>query len=220
MRIRNRQSAAAGAARNHTAIEGAAMDDGDLAERMAKAAGGDENAVRELLLHFEPEVRMVVRGKLPRSLRSQFDSTDFVQSVWESVFTKDGPELARFTNARHFLGFLAGVARNKVFEEHRRRTRTKKYNLSREEPLYVRRGNRVVPRDVPASDPSPSQETQAGDRLSQLLKGLTPEERQIVLLRRRNLTYAEIGEALNRHESAVRRVIDDIRRRMEDRDWQ
>ena len=67
---------------------------------------------------------------------------DFVQAVWQSVLTKDGQDLGRFTNARHFRGFLAGVARNKVFEEYRRQTRTRKYNLKREEPLYVRRGDR------------------------------------------------------------------------------
>ena len=42
----------------------------------------------------------------------------------------------------------------------------------------------------------------------------------MVLHRRRYLTYAEIAERLNIHENAVRRVIDDIRRRMEARRWQ
>lgn len=196
------------------------MDDADLAERMARASAGDETAVRELLCHFEPEVRMVVRGRLPRALRSKFDSTDFVQSVWESVFTRDRTDLARFTSARHFLGFLEGVARNKVYEEHRRRTRTRKYNLNREQPLYVRRGNREVPREVAANDPTPSQETQAGDRLEQLLEGLDPRGREMVELRRSGLTFVEIAARLDCSESAVRRLIEEIRRRMEDRLWQ
>lgn len=195
------------------------MDDADLAEKMARASAGDEAAVRDLLRRFEPEVRMIVRARLPRRLRSQFDSTDFVQAVWEDVFAKDGPDLSRFTSARHFLGFLEAVARNKVFEEHRRRTRTKKYDLAREEPLYVRKGDRVVPREVPGNDPTPSQETQAVDRLDQILAGLDPEAKQMVLLRRRGLNYAEIGARLNRHESAVRRVIDGLRQRMEERQW-
>jgi RNA polymerase sigma-70 factor (ECF subfamily) len=196
------------------------MDDADLAERLATASKGDEAAIQDLLRHFEPEVRLMVRGKLPKALRSRFDSADFVQSIWGDVFTQEGPDLARFTSARHFLGFLAGVARNKVFEEHRRQTRTRKYDLAREEPLYVRRGNRVVPREVAGNDPTPSQETQAVDRLDQLLAGLSTEERQMVLLRRRGLTFAEIGARLGRHESAVRRVIEDIRQRMEARRWQ
>lgn len=196
------------------------MDDGDLTGWMARAAEGDDDAFRALLRHCEPEVRMVVRGRLPKALRSQFDSTDIVQSVWESVFTKDGPDLARFENVRHFVAFLAAVAKNKVMEEYRRLTRTQKYDIAREEPLYIRRGNREIARDVPGREPTPSQNTQAGDRLDQILSGLDPLERQMVLLRRRNLTYAEIAERLNLHESAVRRVIDEIRRRMEERRWQ
>ena len=196
------------------------MDDTDLAERMARAAEGDEAALRDLLRHCEPEVRMVVRHRLPKALRSQFDSADFVQAVWESVFTREGPDLARFTSARHFLAFLSGVARNKVFEEHRRRTRTQKYNIGREEPLYVRRGNRVVARDLPGNDPSPSQEAQAGDQLSRLLRGHPEAVRQMVELRRKGLTFEEIAARLGCHEGAVRRVIDGLARRLEGRHWQ
>lgn len=195
------------------------MDEADLAEQMTRAASGDENAVRRLLERFEPEVRMVVRGSLPRALRSEFDSTDFVQSVWESVFTGKRPDLSRFESARHFQAFLAGVARNKVKQAHRHR-RTLKFDIGREEPLYVRKGNEDVPRDVPAPNASPSQETQAGDRLAQILRGRTAEERRMVDLRLMGLTYAEIARQLNRHESSVRRVIDDIRRRMEVRQWE
>src|SRR6266567_2607343 len=105
------------------------MDDDDLAGLVARIKAGDENAIRDLIHRFEGDVRTIVRVRLPQSLRSQFDSMDFVQAVWQSILTKDGQDLGRFTNAQHFRGFLAGVARKKVFEEHRRRTRTRKYSL-------------------------------------------------------------------------------------------
>jgi RNA polymerase sigma-70 factor (ECF subfamily) len=195
------------------------MDDVDLADRMARARAGDEAAVRELLIQFEDEVRMVVRARLPGSLRTKFDSMDFVQSVWTDVFTRGGLDPERFDNARHLFGYLAGVAKNKVLEEHRRRTQTRKYDLGREEPLYVRRGDREVPREVPATDPSPSQDAQARDRLAQLLQGRSPLERQVVELRRRGLTYDDIAGQLGMHESAVRRIVDSIRQALESRRW-
>src|SRR5215472_6940051 len=130
------------------------MDEVDLAELIQRVKTGDEVAIHDLIRRFEKDVRTIVRVRLPQSLRSQFDSMDFVQAVWQSVLTKDGQDLGHFTNARHFRGFLAGVARNKVFEEHRRRTRTRKYSLKREEPLYVRRGDRELPRELPATDPT------------------------------------------------------------------
>jgi RNA polymerase sigma factor (sigma-70 family) len=195
------------------------MDDDDLAGLVARVKSGNEAAVRELLLRFEDEVRMMVRVRLPRSLRSQFDSMDFVQAVWKSFFSGFGEEPDRFANLQHLRGFLAGVARNKVLEEHRRLTCTRKYNLAREEPLYIRRGDREVLRDLPSSDPSPSQDIQAKERWAQLVAGRTPQEVKVVELRRSGLTYPEIAAQTGLHESAVRRVIDSIRQRLEARTW-
>ena len=72
------------------------MDDDDLAGLVARVKSGNEAAVRELLLRFEDEVRMMVRVRLPRSLRSQFDSMDFVQAVWKSFFSGFGREPDRW----------------------------------------------------------------------------------------------------------------------------
>ena len=195
------------------------MDDDDLAGLIERVKAGDADAIRDLIHRFEGDVRTIVRVRLPQSLRSQFDSMDFVQAVWQSVLTKDAKDLGRFTNARHFRGFLAGVARNKVFEEHRRRTQTRKYSLKREEPLYVRRGGRELPREVPAPDPTPSQDAQAHDRFAQLVAGRSAQEAEVVELRRRGLTFDEIAAQTGLSERAVRRIIEAIRQRMEARQW-
>lgn len=195
------------------------MDDGDLAGLIARVKAGDEQAIRDLIHRFEGEVRTIVRFRLPQSLRSQFDSMDFVQAVWQSVLTKEGQDLGRFTNAQHLRGFLAGVAQNKVFEAHRRRTRTQKYSLQREEPLYVRRGSRDLLREVAAHDPTPSQDAQAQERYAQLVEGRSPQEAKVIELRRMGLTYDEIAEQTGLNERAVRRIIEAIRQRMEARKW-
>lgn len=194
------------------------MDRSDLVDRVTRAKAGDPVAIRELLLSYEQEVRMVVRGRLPRVMRSQFDSMDFVQAVWKSLFVGDG-SVPDFANERHFLGYLAGMAKNKVYEAHRQRTQ-QKYDLNREESLYVRKGNQDVVRDFPARDPSPSQNAQARDRLDQLLEGRTDVERQIVELRQSGLGYEDIGKRLGIHEASVRRIVDSMRRRMENRGWE
>jgi RNA polymerase sigma factor (sigma-70 family) len=188
----------------------------NLASLIDKAKAGDQDAIRSLQ-RFENDIRMMVRVRLPRPLRTQFDSMDFVQDVWHSLFRifKDEPE--RFAQVRDLRGFLAGVARNKVFEEHRRRSLTQKYDLEKEEPLYVRRGNRDIPREVIASDPSPSQDAQARERLDQLLEGGSPREAEVIELRRQGLTFEEIATRTAMHERTVRRIIDTIRRRMDAR---
>ncbi|MGZ3301325.1 MAG: RNA polymerase sigma factor, partial [Isosphaeraceae bacterium] len=166
----------------------------DISDLIARAKAGDETAIREFLSRFEPEVRMMVRGRLPRMLRTQFDSMDFVQAVWQSFFADLRSSSSRqFENVHHLRGFLAGVARNKVYEEHRRLTRTKKHALAREQSLYVRRGSRELERALISPEPTPSLAVQASDRLAQLVARCSPLEAQVITLRHQEMTFDEIA---------------------------
>lgn len=196
------------------------MDDDGFADLIARIRAGDEDAARVLIERFGPEVQMMVRRRLPARLRSQYDTMDFAQAVWSSVIVDCRERPEAFEGPGHLLGFLAGVVQNKVAREYRRRTRTKKYDIGREERFYVRKGEREVPRDVAGSDPTPSENVQAGDRLDQLVEGRTAEEAEIILLRRQGLTYEEIAAKIGWNERSVRRVIEAVRQRMEARKWQ
>jgi RNA polymerase sigma-70 factor (ECF subfamily) len=192
-------------------------DDKNFHELVAGVKAGEPVAIRDFLRQFEPEVRMMVRARLPRRLRTQFDSLDFVQVVWQSFFT-DAPRPAPdFVKVEHLRAFLAGVVRNKVFEQHRRLTRTEKYDVSREERLYVRRGEQDRPREVVSPGPSPSEAAQAGDRLAQLTAGRSQREVDVITLRRQGLTFDEIASRTGINERTVRRIIDLARSRMEAR---
>jgi RNA polymerase sigma-70 factor (ECF subfamily) len=178
---------------------------------LRRAKTGDEAAIREFLARFEREVQTMVRARLPRRLRTQFDSTDFVQSVWQSLFINAGQDSPDFDNIEHFRGFLFGMVRNKVHEQHRRLTRTGKYDLAREEPLYIKRGDREVLREVVSPEPTPSQNIQASDRMAQLTAGRSPREVEVLTLRRQGLTFVEIEARTGIHERTVRRIIEDVR---------
>jgi RNA polymerase sigma-70 factor (ECF subfamily) len=182
--------------------------DDDFTDLIVRARSGDPEAVRAFLARFESEVRMMVRARLPKKLCTQFDSSDFVQAVWQSFFCDLQQDRYAFANREHLKGFLAGVARNKVREQHRRLTRTAKYNLAREERLYLRRGNREVVREVPSPDPSPSETAQAGDFLAKLTAGRPPREVEVIRLRYQGLTQAEIASRTAMNERTVRRIIE------------
>lgn len=186
------------------------MDDLTFNELVAGVARRDEAATREFVRLFEDDVRRIVRARLPRVLRAQFDSLDFVQAVWQSFFRESG-ELRRFDGREHVRGFLAGIARKKVLEEYRRRTTAQKYDVAKEEPLYVVRGGREQPREVRSPDPSPSQHVQARDRLSKLTTGRSPIEIEVIRLREQGLTFEEIAVRTGLGERSVRRVIEAIR---------
>jgi RNA polymerase sigma-70 factor (ECF subfamily) len=191
--------------------------DDNFTDLMGRARSGDPAAVRDFLERFEDEVRAMVRARLPRRLRPRFDSGDFVQAVWKSFFTESDSPRLEFENEAHLRGFLGAVVRNKVHEQHRRLTRTAKHNLAREEPLYVSRGDREVPREVVSPDPSPSENVQEVDRLEQLVAGFGPREIQVLTLRRQGLTHAEVAARMGIHERSVRRIIEQFRSRLEGR---
>lgn len=190
----------------------------EIASLMERARSGDEQAFRDFLACFEEDVRAIVRGRLPRRLRTQFDSTDFVQAVWKSFFTDLRNRSRVFENIRHIRSFLAGVARNKVYAEHRRLTRCAGRDINREEPLYIRRGRHEVERPLVSPEPTPSKAAQASERLAQLIAGCTPAEIQVITLRYQGLTFEEIAARTKISDRAVRRIIERARERMEARE--
>jgi RNA polymerase sigma factor (sigma-70 family) len=192
-------------------------NDDEFNELLRRARAGDDGAIRDFLSQFEQEVRTMVRSRLPRKLRNQFDSTDFVQAVWQSFFVE--ADSRQFENVEHLRGFLFGMVRNKVSEQHRRLTKTEKYDLAREERLYVRRGDHEVPLEVVSPEPSASQAVQATDRMEQLTAGRSPLEIEVLMLRRQSLTFVEIANRTGINERTVRRVIETVRSRMEAHRW-
>jgi len=191
------------------------MDDNqgleDLSGLIARAQAGEEEAVRSLQ-GLEREIRLMVRVRLPQELRSQFDSMDFVQDVWQSFLRIFHEDPARFRDVQNLRRFLAGVARNKVYQEHRRQTKSRKYDLGRQEPLYIRRGDREVPRELPSPSPTPAESVQAQDQFARLLAGRDPLVTAILDLRRQSLTFEEIASRVGLHERTVRRIFEAIRR--------
>jgi RNA polymerase sigma-70 factor (ECF subfamily) len=186
------------------------MDDARFQALMSRVRDGQSAAAAELLREFELEVRLMVRARLPRALRSRFDSMDFVQAVWKSVFTGNGRTEA-FAGSDQFRGYLEVVTRNKVLHEFRKGT-TKKFDIHREEPLYVRRNGSEAPRELAGPDPTPSQVVQADDCWDKIVAGRSALDIEIVRLRRMGLTFEEIAERTGLSDRTVRRVIDHARR--------
>lgn len=188
----------------------------DIADLITRARAGDEQAIRQLLTAFEEELKIIVRGRLPRTLRTRFDSMDFVQAAWKSFFTDLRSRPLEFANVHHLRSFLAGVVRNKIHEQHRRHTKTAKNDVGREERLYTRRAGREVRRDFVSHDPTPSKKVQADDQLERLIAGCTPREVQVITLRYQGMTFEEIAERTGLSDRTVRRLLEEVRRRAED----
>jgi RNA polymerase sigma factor (sigma-70 family) len=181
---------------------------GSIQALLDRIKNGDDEAARELLIRYEPKIRLVVRRQLPRLLRSRFDSLDFLQSVWGSFFhrIRTGPN--DLDEEQNLITFLAWAARNKVIDEYRR-AGTLKLDMNREEPLEITRNKEVY---LAAGD-TPSQLAQAHETYDRL-RDLLPDDRQVILeLKAAGYSCREIGDQLGLSERTVQRVLEDLRDR-------
>jgi RNA polymerase sigma-70 factor (ECF subfamily) len=169
---------------------------------LEQLCSGDPAAAERVFLAYEPYLRMVVRKKLPPRLRAKFDSIDVVQSVWADVLRGFREAGWRFPDEAHLRAFLVKLTRNRFIDQLRRHRSA----AAREHSL-----GKLVGADEPVSRlPSPSELVQA-DELGERMLALCPSgHREIVRLRMRGVSVAEIAGRTGLHVGSVHRILQDL----------
>ena len=121
-----------------------------FARLISEVESGSQEASWELIATYSPFVFRVVRKLLPRQMRKAFDSADFVQVAWGTMF-RHRSRLCRFETPAEFTAFLAAVTANKVRMEIRRRLYQQKHNITRDVSIGQ------AEEDGLSDEPSPSQ---------------------------------------------------------------
>jgi RNA polymerase sigma factor (sigma-70 family) len=176
---------------------------------LRQARAGSDQAAREIVSRYGPFILKVVRMRLDKRLRSKFDSTDFVQSVWASFFAIP-PQQYQFGESEDLIAFLEQLARNKVIEEVRLRLHGKKYDAGRE--VLMDNPNLVKESDVTGrASPTPSQMAIVKEEWQRALEGQASPHQSIMESFRGGLSPKQIAEELGISERTVRRVIRRLR---------
>jgi RNA polymerase sigma factor (sigma-70 family) len=170
-----------------------------------RICSGSEEAIWEFIEEYGPHIQRVVRRRLNQSLRAKFDSVDFVQMVWASLFA-DLTKIKQMRDPKELIMYLAGMARNKVLEETRRRMQCERYNVRKEQPLSS--SDLSEARSVTGHD-TPSQHLIAKERLQKLM-GTSQRDQRILQMRLKGSTYVEIAKAMGINERTVRQIIGDM----------
>lgn len=183
----------------------------EFAELMRQVRDGSEDAIRQLLDQYGDDVLRVIRRKLMKRLRTQYDSDDFYQAVWGSFFARR-ELLSQFDSPHQLMAFLRSMAGNKVIDEVRHRLRQKR-TITREQPLDsdLRSNSGAI-----AQEPTPSEVAVAREQMDHLVEEQPSLYQRIVQLRVDGATYREIAEQTGMHERSVRRVMRRLSRRMVD----
>lgn len=179
----------------------------EFAELMERVLEGSQDAAWKLLEDYGPHVHRYVRRGLNQQLRSKFDSLDFAQVVWASIF-REPERLRKLKTPDDLMAYLNAMARNKMVGEVRRRLVSQKYDISHDQEF-----NELDEVQVEARvrhDPTPSAIAVAHERWRQLVDNQPPLVRRIVEMRFMGATFSEIAAQLQIHERTARKTIDDL----------
>lgn len=87
-----------------------------------KAQTGDKEAVQAFFDQYAEAIRLVVRQKLKQTLRSAWDSDDFLQRARIKLLQAD-LEGKHFETPQALIAYLATTAQREVMQEQRKQTR-------------------------------------------------------------------------------------------------
>jgi RNA polymerase sigma-70 factor (ECF subfamily) len=181
--------------------EPAMSDDSPFDKLIRRVRAGDQDAAAELVRQYESFIRRTVRFRLVDDrLRAVFDSMDICQSVLGSFFVRAAAGQYDLDSPAQLTRLLVNMARNKLASQAR------KEHAERRDNRRVAGGD-VDAANLPAPDPSPSQQVASEELLRQVQDRLTPHERQLVELRNQGRDWASIADELGGDPVALRKQL-------------
>jgi RNA polymerase sigma-70 factor (ECF subfamily) len=177
---------------------------------MERVRAGDQDAAREVYERYSDPVRRVVRRWLEERLRRQYDTADFVQSVWASFF-QIPIESYTFDTPDALVAFLSRIAFHKVAGTRRKQTETQMRGdakeVSLDAPARPTPGCPPLGQALPSTTHTPSQYVMADERWQGLINNLPPGHRRILELLREGHSHVEIADRLGIDRKVIQRVI-------------
>lgn len=181
------------------------MPDQQLDDVLGQLNRGELEVAEALFRAYTPYLRAIVRRQLSDRLRSQFDSTDVVQSVWVQVVKHLGQDGWPIGNEEQLRGLLATIAKRRLFN----RIRKDDHGADAQEVKFDAWDDVSQQRYERASEVA-----QADETWSRMLALCPPEHQQILHLRREGLLLDEIAARTGLHEGSVRRILRKLAREM------
>lgn len=179
-------------------------------ELLREAELGNEAAISRLVERYGPAIRRVVRKHLSAHMRRQFDSDDFMQTVWKSFFTRERDHQV-FETPQQLSAFLVRMTRNKVVDRHRRLEQTLRRDIRRE--VTATDFNATASYDGVSASPTPSRIIAAKEEVERLLANEPAYCSQAARMKSEGRSYEEIAQVLNMHKDSVRRLLKRLRER-------
>ena len=184
----------------------------DFHELMRKVRDGDRTAMSQLVERYEPDIRIIARARLGKSLRPYMDSVDIVQSVHRSLLVGLRDDRFEFASPEKLIALAATMVRRKVARHWRK----------------MRRQNRNSGAAMPDSDlpdyvvsvadsiASPAEQVSYREQVTSALNRMEGVDRDLIALRLEGYSTAKAAELLEINPDVARVRLSRLRRRLKD----
>jgi RNA polymerase sigma-70 factor (ECF subfamily) len=198
------------------AERGAGVANPSFDDLMARLGAGDEAAAAEVFHRFAVRLRGLARKRLDRLLRAKVDAEDVLQSVYRSFFRRHAEGEYELGSWDSLWGLLTVITLRKCGRR-ARYFRSARRDAGREVELPPRPADASrADFEAIARDPTPSEAARLAETLEQVMRDLTERERAILALSLQGYTTFEVSEQVGRTERTVQRVLQRVRRRLEE----
>jgi RNA polymerase sigma-70 factor (ECF subfamily) len=163
---------------------------------MRRVRAGDEAAAEDVVRHYEPVIRRVVRIRLVDArLRRVLDSMDVCQSVLASFFVRAALGQYEVQTPEQLLKLLTQMARNKLADQARRQAAREADRALADPDLRL----------LADPEPNPSQQIALRELLQEARRRLSHDDRRLLELREQGREWSEIAAEVGGTPEALRK---------------
>lgn len=190
-------------------------DSGDALELLARWRKGDQLAADALFHRYVGRLTALAQKRLSDRLARRVDADDIAQSAFRSFFLHARDGAYTLQENADMWRLLVAITLNKLRRQVERNTAGKRA-MSHEQHFDADGSVSLQPEAV-AGDPTPEEALSVVEEVEKLMEGLTPIQCQMLELRLQGHTVDEIAEQVNRSERGVRRLLDKIKEKLQQR---
>jgi RNA polymerase sigma-70 factor (ECF subfamily) len=192
------------------------MEKDPSAELLARWREGDRRAADELLGRYTSRLIALARRRLSAKLARRLDPEDVVQSAYRSFCVSAGDDRYRIERSGDLWRLLAAITLHKLHHQIEHHTAAKR-SIKREQGFGGESSLMRIDGGAEGAEPSPLEAATLVEEVEHLMSELKPLDRRMVELRLQGFRLEEIALATDRSERWVRRVLSQVKERLDRR---
>lgn len=180
-------------------------DDSRFRQLLSDARNGNDSAIGNLLNGYRDYLLLIANQQLDRKVQGKVGGSDIVQE--SMLAAQQGFDQFQGDTPDQLMAWLRQILIHDIYETGRRYRKTAKRRVDREVPVPTEStaaSPLVDQNNTPKTDALLQEET---SQLREAMQRLSVDYRTVLKLRNwEQLTFAEIGDRMNRSEDAARKL--------------